>query len=98
MNNMIRPPFFLPALYCVTKFRFMNLLLQVKIQKMRSNLEEKLMRRMAVVHRKAEEWRAAAQVEHSHHLIKASKQSQKMRNQDAVFQENSPCGCFRYKH
>ncbi|KAF2323678.1 hypothetical protein GH714_036586 [Hevea brasiliensis] len=39
--------------------------LEVKIQKMRSNLEEKLMKRMALVHRKAEEWRAAARQQHS---------------------------------
>ncbi|XP_031499523.1 uncharacterized protein LOC116263862 [Nymphaea colorata] len=69
--------------------------LEVKIQKMRSNLEEKLMKRMAGVHRKAEEWRAAAQLQHSQHMFRASQQSQKMKSQDALFQENSPCGCFR---
>jgi hypothetical protein len=37
---------------------------QVKIQKMRSSLEEKLMRRMSTVHRRAEEWRATAQAQH----------------------------------
>lgn len=37
--------------------------LEVKIQKMRSNLEEKLMKKMAIAHRKAEEWRAEAQAQ-----------------------------------
>ncbi|MBA0627950.1 hypothetical protein Godav_022745, partial [Gossypium davidsonii] len=44
--------------------------LEVKIQKMRSKLEEKLMKRMAVVHRKAEEWRASAQQQHAEQMQK----------------------------
>ncbi|CAD6253129.1 unnamed protein product [Miscanthus lutarioriparius] len=46
--------------------------LEVKIQKMRSNLEEKLMRRMTTVHRRAEEWRATAQAQHLQQLRRAA--------------------------
>lgn len=52
---------------------------QVKVQKMRSNLEEKLMKKMAVVYRKAEEWRAAAQLQHSQETLKAAEQAQRMK-------------------
>ena len=45
---------------------------QVKIQKMRSNLEDKLMRRMTTVHRRAEEWRATAQAQHLQQLRRAA--------------------------
>lgn len=69
--------------------------LEVKIQKMRSNLEEKLMKRMAVVHRKAEEWRASAQVQHSEQIQRAAEQAQKMLNQhNSNFSAHSSCGCF----
>ncbi|OAY81583.1 Remorin [Ananas comosus] len=54
--------------------------LEVKIQKMKSNLEEKLMKRMAIVHRKAEEWRASAQLQHTQQLQKASDYAQKIRS------------------
>ncbi|KAK9281182.1 hypothetical protein L1049_004077 [Liquidambar formosana] len=69
--------------------------LEVKIQKMRSNLEEKLMKRMALVHRKAEEWRATAQLQHSEQIQKATEQTQKMmtRHNSVVSRHNS-CGCF----
>ncbi|VFQ65527.1 unnamed protein product [Cuscuta campestris] len=43
---------------------------EVKIQKMRSNMEEKLMKRMSNVRRKAEEWRAAAQLQHEEEMKK----------------------------
>ncbi|CAA0829483.1 Remorin family protein [Striga hermonthica] len=49
--------------------------LEVKIQKMRANMEEKLMKRMADVHRKAEEWRANARFQHSEQIRKASQQA-----------------------
>ncbi|KAI3876262.1 hypothetical protein MKX03_028492 [Papaver bracteatum] len=76
--------------------------LEVKIQRMRSNLEEKIMKRMAIVHRKAEELRNEAQIQHSQQVQKATEQAQKMilKNQQ---QQNSPyyisdhttsCGCF----
>lgn len=73
---------------------------QVKIQKMRSNLEEKLMRRMGMVHRKAEEWRAAAQAEHSEQLRRAGERAQKLilNNRHTQTSHLSPhiisCGCF----
>ncbi|XP_019193240.1 PREDICTED: uncharacterized protein LOC109187494 isoform X2 [Ipomoea nil] len=74
--------------------------LEVKIQKMRSNLEEKLMKRMSTVHRKAEEWRAVAQLQHSEQIQKVSEQTQKMmmmmnnrKNINNVSRANS-CGCF----
>ncbi|XP_021847468.2 uncharacterized protein [Spinacia oleracea] len=74
--------------------------LEVKIQKMRSNLEEKLMRRMSIVHRKAEEWKIAAQVEHSEQIRKASERAQKliMNHHQHPNSNLSPhivsCGCF----
>ncbi|KAJ0987461.1 hypothetical protein J5N97_005817 [Dioscorea zingiberensis] len=70
--------------------------LEVKIQKMRSNLEEKLMKRMAIVHRRAEEWRAAAQVQHSHQLLRAYEQAEKIKSQQHTshFTDHTSCGCF----
>ncbi|XP_010937253.1 uncharacterized protein [Elaeis guineensis] len=69
--------------------------LEVKIQKMRSTLEEKLMKRMGIVHRRAEEWRAAAQLQHSQQLQKASEQAKKMKSQPSShFSGRTSCGCF----
>ncbi|KAK9099630.1 hypothetical protein Syun_026675 [Stephania yunnanensis] len=71
--------------------------LEVKIQKMRSNLEEKLMKRMAVVQRKAEEWRASAQQQHSLQNQRAAEQAQKMKNQQrhkACLSDHTSCSCF----
>ncbi|KAG8656561.1 uncharacterized protein LOC110613352 [Manihot esculenta] len=66
--------------------------LEVKIQKMRSNLEEKLMKRMAIVHRKAEEWRATASQQHTEQMQRASEQTKKMMN--GQFSGHTSCGCF----
>ncbi|KAL7162803.1 hypothetical protein ACSBR2_043144 [Camellia fascicularis] len=70
--------------------------LEVKIQRMKSDLEEKLMKRMAVVHRRAEEWRATAQMQHAEQIQRAMKQAQKMVNrQNSHFSgHQSSCGCF----
>ncbi|KAL5583367.1 hypothetical protein UlMin_015809 [Ulmus minor] len=70
--------------------------LEVKIQKMRSNLEEKLMKRMAVVHRKAEEWRATAREQHSEQILKASEHAKKMMNKhhNSHISSQTSCGCF----
>ncbi|KAG2722498.1 hypothetical protein I3760_02G130700 [Carya illinoinensis] len=69
--------------------------LEVKIQRMTSNLEEKLMKRMAVVHRKAEELRYAAQQQHSEHMRKANEQARKMMNRhNSHFPGHNSCGCF----
>ncbi|PON78282.1 Remorin, C-terminal [Trema orientale] len=70
--------------------------LEVKIQKMRSNLEEKLMKRMAVVHRKAEEWRAAARQQHSDQIGRAEEHAQKMMNRHhhSHLSTQISCGCF----
>ncbi|XP_023889616.1 uncharacterized protein LOC112001670 [Quercus suber] len=69
--------------------------LEVKIQRMKSNLEEKLMKRMAIVHRKAEEWRAAAQQQHSEQIEKASEQARKIISRhNSYFSGHSSCGCF----
>ncbi|PWZ29532.1 hypothetical protein Zm00014a_038909 [Zea mays] len=46
--------------------------LEVKIQKMRCNLEEKLMRRMTTVQRRAGEWRATARAQHLQQLRRAA--------------------------
>lgn len=62
---------------------------------MRSNLEEKLMKRMAFVHRRAEEWRAAARQQHAEQTQKASAQAQKIINRnDTHISVHSSCGCF----
>ncbi|MCL7044893.1 hypothetical protein MKW94_019759 [Papaver nudicaule] len=72
--------------------------LEVKIQRMRSNLEEKIMKRMAIVHRKAEELRSEAQIQHSQQVQKATEQAQKMilRNQQNSYyiSDHTSCGCF----
>ncbi|KAH9713877.1 Remorin C domain-containing protein [Citrus sinensis] len=69
--------------------------LEVKIQKMRSNLEEKLMKRMVVVHRRAEEWRAAARQQHAEQIQKAGAQAQKIINRhNTHISVHSSCGCF----
>lgn len=70
---------------------------QVKIQKMRSNLEEKLMKRMAIVHRKAEEWRTTARLQHSEQVQKASEQARKLmmnRQNNPYLSGTNSCGCF----
>ncbi|XP_009381832.3 uncharacterized protein LOC135650449 [Musa acuminata AAA Group] len=74
--------------------------LEVKIQKMRSDLEEKLMKRMAIVHRRAEEWRAAAQLQHSQQLQRLSLQAQKMKSQQQStrLSGETACGCFPCNH
>ncbi|XP_050383899.1 uncharacterized protein LOC126800560 [Argentina anserina] len=69
--------------------------LEVKIQKMRSNLEEKLMKKMAVVHRKAEELRAEARQQHTDQIHKATNQAQKMISRhNPHFSGHISCGCF----
>ncbi|XP_068659615.1 uncharacterized protein [Aristolochia californica] len=68
--------------------------LEVKIQKMRANLEEKLMKKMAIVHRKAEEWRVAAQLQHSQQNQRTTEQAEKMKNQSNYYTDHSSCGCF----
>ncbi|GAA0141597.1 hypothetical protein LIER_02712 [Lithospermum erythrorhizon] len=68
--------------------------LEVKIQKMRANMEEKLMKRMAIVHRKAEEWRAEAQLQHSQQTIKVTGQAQKLLSkQNFHFTGKKSCSC-----
>ncbi|XP_061356755.1 uncharacterized protein LOC133301155 [Gastrolobium bilobum] len=68
--------------------------LEVKIQKMRSHLEDKLMKRMAVVHRKAEDWRAAARQQHLQQIQKATEQAQKiMKQHNPLVSGNNSCGC-----
>lgn len=74
---------------------------QVKIQKMRSNLEEKLMKRMTSVHRRGEEWRAAAQAQHLQQLRRATTEHQARRVKTISHHlsgtgtgSNASCGCF----
>lgn len=56
------------------------------------------MKRMAVVHRKAEEWRAAARQQHTEQIEKATEHAQKMmnmnRNYTTHFSSHVSCGCF----
>ncbi|KAL9314975.1 hypothetical protein ACSQ67_020427 [Phaseolus vulgaris] len=69
--------------------------LEVKIQKMRSSLEEKLMKKMAVVHRKAEESKAAARQQHLEQIQKTTEQEQKIKNQyNPLVLGHKSCGCF----
>uniref|UniRef100_A0A0D9XU70 Remorin C-terminal domain-containing protein n=1 Tax=Leersia perrieri TaxID=77586 RepID=A0A0D9XU70_9ORYZ len=75
--------------------------LEVKIQKMRSNLEEKLMRRMTTVHRRAEEWRATAQAQHLQQLKRAAEQVRRAKatshhhhHHHHLAGNNASCGCF----
>ncbi|KAF0894920.1 hypothetical protein E2562_004920 [Oryza meyeriana var. granulata] len=72
--------------------------LEVKIQKMRSNLEEKLMRRMSTVHRRAEEWRATAQAQHLQQLKRAAEQVRRAKatshHHHHLAGSNASCGCF----
>ncbi|KAG9137658.1 hypothetical protein Leryth_011387 [Lithospermum erythrorhizon] len=69
--------------------------LEVKIQKMRANLEEKLMKRIAIVHRKAEEWRAEAELQHSQQIIKVNGQAQKLiiNKQRSHLSAQKACSC-----
>lgn len=69
--------------------------LEVKIQKMRSNLEEKLMKRMSVVHRKAEEWRETARQKHLEQMEKSTENAKKIiHRHNSQFSMHSSCGCF----
>jgi hypothetical protein len=78
--------------------RTRSLSAQVKIQKMRSSLEEKLMRRMSTVHRRAEEWRTTAQAQHVQQLRRAADGSSVRRLKAASHLPGSDaaatCGCF----
>lgn len=72
---------------------------QVKIEKMRSNLEEKLMKRTAIVNRKAEELRAAAELQHSEQMrrlsVEEAKKTTSTNGQNSYFSgHNKSCGCF----
>ncbi|KAK4361745.1 hypothetical protein RND71_016986 [Anisodus tanguticus] len=70
--------------------------LEVKIQKMRSNLEEKLMKRMAIVHRKAEEWRTTTQLQHKEQIEKVADQGRKtmLTRQNSHLSVHTSCGCL----
>ncbi|XP_027125484.1 uncharacterized protein [Coffea arabica] len=69
--------------------------LEMKVEKMRSNLEEKLMKKMAIVHRKAEEWRTASRLQHSEQIQNANEQARKITNrQTSYITRNNSCGCF----
>ncbi|KAJ1256853.1 hypothetical protein BS78_K287600 [Paspalum vaginatum] len=73
--------------------------LEVKIHKMRSNLEEKLMRRMTTVHRRAEEWRATAQAQHLQQLRRvAADNTRRLRatshHRHLPGSDASSCSCF----
>lgn len=72
--------------------------LEVKIQKMRSKFEEKMMKKMASVHRKAEELRVAAQYEHNTQLRKAattgSKKTKDLHESMHFSGHGCSCSCF----
>lgn len=68
--------------------------LEVKIEKMRSHLEEKLMKKMAGAHKRAEEWRAAAKAQHAEQILKSAERAERMRRDGNVPFNVSTCGCF----
>ncbi|CAN8288062.1 unnamed protein product [Cochlearia groenlandica] len=69
--------------------------LEVKIQKMRSNLEEKIMKRMDTVHRRAEDWRATARQQHAEQMQKAVETARKLTNRRGyLVSSRSSCGCL----
>ncbi|XP_019196288.1 PREDICTED: uncharacterized protein LOC109190269 [Ipomoea nil] len=72
--------------------------LEVKIQRMRSKKEEKLMKKMAIAHRKAEELRAAAQLQHCEQMQKVSGRAKKTtvnrHNNINVSPRPPSCTCF----
>lgn len=64
---------------------------------MKSNLEEKLMKRMTIVNRKAEEWRTEARQQHKEQIHKATENAQKMlkrHNPQYCLATHTSCGCF----
>ncbi|KAI7734727.1 hypothetical protein M8C21_015434 [Ambrosia artemisiifolia] len=68
--------------------------LEVKIQKMRSKHEEKLMKKMTIVRRKAEELRAAAQLDHSEMVSKSNKPKEPHRPSVQFSGHQGSCGCL----
>ncbi|KAJ4917939.1 Remorin family protein [Raphanus sativus] len=79
--------------------------LEVKIQKMRSNFEEKMMKRMdtvsnvnwagRAVHRRAEEWRATARLQHAEQLKRTAETARKLSNRRGyLVAGRSSCGCL----
>ncbi|KAF8083817.1 hypothetical protein N665_0750s0005 [Sinapis alba] len=69
--------------------------LEMKIQKMRSNFEEKMMKRMDMVHRRAEDWRATARQQHTEQLQRAAETARKLTNRRGyLVSGRSSCGCI----
>ncbi|XP_048628091.1 uncharacterized protein LOC106357359 isoform X2 [Brassica napus] len=69
--------------------------LEMKIQKMRSNFEEKLMKRMDTVHRRAEDWRATTRQQHAEQLHRAAETARKLTNRRGyLVSGRSSCGCI----
>ena len=67
----------------------------MKIQKMRSNFEEKMMKRMDTVHRRAEDWRATARQQHAEQLKRAAETARKLSNRRGyLVAGRSSCGCL----
>ncbi|KAJ0744983.1 putative remorin [Helianthus annuus] len=68
--------------------------LEVKIQKMRSKHEEKMMKKMTIVHRKAEELRTAAQLDHLEMIAKQNKPTDHPRPSVQFSGHHGSCGCL----
>lgn len=68
--------------------------LEVKIEKMRSHLEEKLMKKMAGAHKRADEWRTAAKAQHAEQILKSAERAERMRRDGNVPFNLSACSCF----
>lgn len=61
--------------------------LEMKIQKLISNLEEKVMKRMASVQRRAEQWRTAAQLQHTQEIRRVEEEAEKIRKKTTTTQQ-----------
>ncbi|KAK9078395.1 hypothetical protein SSX86_002452 [Deinandra increscens subsp. villosa] len=68
--------------------------LEVKIHKMRSKHEEKMMKKMTIVDRKAEELRAAARRDHSEMVGKSNKTPNHHRSSLQFSGHRDSCGCL----
>lgn len=62
---------------------------------MRSNFEEKMMKRMDMVHRRAEDWRATARQQHFEQMQRAAESARKLTNRRGyLVTGRSSCGCL----
>ncbi|CAN6467713.1 unnamed protein product [Victoria cruziana] len=56
--------------------------MELKIERMRANMEDKLMAKMAAVEKRAAKWRSAATADHAHHISLVSQKSEIIKSTD----------------